>query len=66
MKLNSDTVGFYRVSYTKEMREKLATGVGDRSLPLRDRMGLMNDMYIAVCFENISTLLDTCSAPTKT
>ncbi|XP_071101495.1 puromycin-sensitive aminopeptidase-like [Haliotis cracherodii] len=45
VKVNTNTVGVYRVQYTTEMLAALIPAVKDRSLPPRDRLGLQNDLF---------------------
>lgn len=48
MKLNYEAAGYYRVSYTKEMRLNLATAIRAGELPLRERMSVLNDRFALV------------------
>ena len=48
LKLNCGAVGFYRVNYTKSMRDALIPAIVDRSLPARDRLLFVNDMFALV------------------
>ncbi|XP_070570374.1 puromycin-sensitive aminopeptidase-like [Ptychodera flava] len=45
VKLNPGTVGFYRTQYSAEMLDLLMPAIKDRSLPARDRLGLINDQF---------------------
>ncbi|XP_070570403.1 puromycin-sensitive aminopeptidase-like [Ptychodera flava] len=45
VKLNPGTVGFYRTQYSAEMLDLLKPAIKDRSLPARDRLGLINDQF---------------------
>ncbi|WAR11473.1 PSA-like protein [Mya arenaria] len=45
VKLNSGSVGMYRVHYTSEMLDALTPAVRDKTLPPRDRLSLENDLF---------------------
>lgn len=45
VKLNPGTVGFYRTHYSPEMLESLLPGIRDQSLPARDRLGIITDLF---------------------
>ncbi|MHA1972610.1 MAG: M1 family aminopeptidase [Candidatus Hodarchaeales archaeon] len=45
VKLNHEQAGFYRVKYEKKELEKLGELVSKKKLPLKDRFGLVSDMY---------------------
>lgn len=45
VKLNSSSVGVYRVGYTSEMLEQLTAAVRDHTMLPRDRLGLQNDLF---------------------
>ncbi|KAL3855249.1 hypothetical protein ACJMK2_014465 [Sinanodonta woodiana] len=45
VKLNYRSVGVYRVQYTSEMLQALIPAVKDKSLPPRDRLGLLSDLF---------------------
>ncbi|XP_046581725.1 puromycin-sensitive aminopeptidase-like isoform X2 [Haliotis rubra] len=45
VKVNTNTVGVYRVQYPTEMLAALIPAVKDRSLPPRDRLGLQSDLF---------------------
>lgn len=45
VKLNSGTVGVYRVQYTPDSLEAMISAVRERTLPPRDRLGLQSDLF---------------------
>ncbi|KAK7501330.1 hypothetical protein BaRGS_00007455 [Batillaria attramentaria] len=45
VKVNTGTVGVYRVLYTPEMLDKLIPAIKDKTLPPKDRLGLQNDLF---------------------
>lgn len=45
VKLNPGTVGFYRTHYSPEMLEALLPGIRDQTLPPRDRLGIITDLF---------------------
>lgn len=45
VKLNPGTVGFYRTHYSSEMLKSLLPGIRDHSLPARDRLGIITDLF---------------------
>ena len=48
--LNYESAGFYRVRYTKELRLRLVIPIGDGTLPLLERMNVLNDLIVLVWF----------------
>ncbi|XP_077862985.1 puromycin-sensitive aminopeptidase isoform X1 [Saccoglossus kowalevskii] len=56
IKLNPGTVGFYRTQYTPEMLDLLLPSIKDQSLPPRDRLGLINDMFALAKAGEVSTV----------
>ncbi|MHA1332090.1 MAG: M1 family metallopeptidase, partial [Candidatus Hodarchaeales archaeon] len=44
-KVNYEQAGFYRVKYDKEELEKLGELISKKQLSVKDRFGLINDMY---------------------
>lgn len=55
VKLNSETVGVYRVQYSQEMLDKLVDAVGNNSLLSLDRLGLMSDLFAFVSSGRVAT-----------
>lgn len=45
VKVNTGTVGVYRVQYPADMLDKLIPAIKDRTLPPKDRLGLQSDLY---------------------
>ncbi|KAK3096131.1 hypothetical protein FSP39_023548 [Pinctada imbricata] len=45
VKVNSGTVGVYRVQYTSESLERFIPAIKDKSLPATDRLGLQSDLF---------------------
>lgn len=45
VKLNSGSVGVYRVQYPSDMLELLVPAIRSQALPPRDRLGLQNDLF---------------------
>ncbi len=44
VKLNSNEAGFFRTAYSESMRAALAYPLQNKTLPVRDRLGLMRDV----------------------
>lgn len=55
IKLNSGTVGVYRVQYSCEMLQKLVGAIRNHSLPALDRLGLISDLFALVSAGRVST-----------
>ncbi|ESO94410.1 hypothetical protein LOTGIDRAFT_202512 [Lottia gigantea] len=45
VKINSGSVGVYRVQYTTDMLHSLIPAIKDKTLPCRDRLGLEEDLF---------------------
>ena len=48
IKLNKNSIGFYRTHYSNEMLEKLITLIRDKTIHPTDRIGLQNDVFSLV------------------
>lgn len=51
IKLNHNSIGFYRTNYSKEMLDNLVNHVKSKVLHPTDRLGLQNDAFALVCFK---------------
>ncbi|KAL8585740.1 hypothetical protein ACOMHN_056369 [Nucella lapillus] len=59
IKVNTDTVGVYRVQYSSDMLDLLIPAIKNKSLPPKDRLGLQNDLYAlarAGCYSAVEVL----------
>ncbi|XP_077997476.1 puromycin-sensitive aminopeptidase-like [Glandiceps talaboti] len=56
VKLNPGTVGFYRTQYSPEMLDLLMPAIKDHSLPARDRLGLINDLFALAKAGEVTTV----------
>ncbi|XP_076459324.1 puromycin-sensitive aminopeptidase-like isoform X2 [Babylonia areolata] len=59
VKVNTGTVGVYRVQYSSDMLGMLVPAIKDKSLPPKDRLGLLNDLYAlarAGCYSAVDVL----------
>lgn len=48
IKVNPNTVGFYRTCYTSELLNNFLPSISSRTLPPLDRFGLLNDLFAFV------------------
>ncbi|XP_066249820.1 puromycin-sensitive aminopeptidase [Euwallacea similis] len=48
IKVNPDTIGFYRTRYPPELLEKFVPAIRDETLPPLDRLGLIDDLFAMV------------------
>ncbi|XP_026480740.1 puromycin-sensitive aminopeptidase [Ctenocephalides felis] len=56
VKINSGTVGYYRVKYTPEMLRQLEPAIRSGALPPLDRLGLLDDLFAMVKAGHCSTV----------
>lgn len=57
VKLNTGSVGVYRVQYTSDMLDPLIPAIKEQTLPPRDRLGLENDLF-ALARAGLSSSVD--------
>ncbi|ESO88043.1 hypothetical protein LOTGIDRAFT_204438 [Lottia gigantea] len=56
IKVNSGSVGVYRVQYSSEALDRLIPAIKDKTLPPRDRLGLESDLFALARAGMISTV----------
>lgn len=59
VKVNTGTMGVYRVHYSSDLLDLLIPAIKNKSLPPKDRLGLQNDLYAlarAGCYSAVEVL----------
>lgn len=65
IKLNPNTVGFYRSKYPAEMLQEFVPSIKNKTLPPLDRLGLADDLFALVSWKMYFQLIHVVFVSTK-
>ena len=55
VKLNQNSIGFYRINYSPEMLERFTASIEDKSMPTMDRLNILSDLFASIYSGRVST-----------